>query len=85
SCAGVNIILTDREECDVVEVGISIAKILHRWYPEQFGLKKMDRLLLNQNILKAIREDKPLEEIKKLYAKDLEEFKKRREPFLIYK
>ncbi|MDQ6633081.1 MAG: DUF1343 domain-containing protein, partial [Verrucomicrobiota bacterium] len=85
SCAGVNIILTDRDECDVVEIGISIAKILHRWYPEQFGLKKMDRLLLNQTILKAIREDKPLEEIKKLYAKDLEEFKKRREPFLIYK
>ena len=85
SCAGVNIILTDREHCDVVDIGISIAKLLHRWYPEQFGLKKMDRLLINREILAAIKEDKPLDEIKKLYAKDLEEFAKRREPYLLYK
>ena len=85
SCAGVNIILTDREHCDVVDIGISIAKLLHRWYPEQFGLKKMDRLLINREILAAIKEDKPLDEIKKLYAKDLAEFAKRREPYLLYK
>lgn len=85
SCAGVNIILTDRDHCDVVDIGLSIAKILHRWYPEQFGLKKMDRLLINKQVLAAIKEDKPLDEIKKLYAKDLEDFAKRREPFLLYK
>ncbi|MEO7297614.1 MAG: exo-beta-N-acetylmuramidase NamZ domain-containing protein [Verrucomicrobiota bacterium] len=85
SCAGVNIILTDRDHCDVVDIGLSIAKILHRWYPEQFGLKKMDRLLINKQILAAIKEDKSLDEIKKLYAKDLEGFTKRREPFLLYK
>ncbi len=86
SCAGVNIILTDREHCDVVDIGLGIAKTLHRWYPEQFDRsKKMDRLLLNKEVLKAIREDKSLEEIKKLYAKDLENFAKRREPFLLYK
>ncbi|MEP6663338.1 MAG: hypothetical protein ABJC04_06690, partial [Verrucomicrobiota bacterium] len=85
SCAGVNIILTDRDHCEVVDIGLSIARILHRWYPDQFGLKKMDRLLLNQEVLKAIREDKPLDEIKKLYAKNLENFAKRREPYLLYK
>ena len=85
SCAGVNIILTDREHCKVVDVGISIAKILNRWYPEQFGLEKMDRLLINKKVLAAIKEDKPLEEIKKLYANDLEDFAKRREPYLLYK
>ena len=45
----------------------------------------MDRLLINREILAAIKEDKPLDEIKKLYAKDLEEFAKRREPYLLYK
>ncbi|MEO6184236.1 MAG: exo-beta-N-acetylmuramidase NamZ domain-containing protein [Verrucomicrobiota bacterium] len=85
SCAGVNIILTDRDHCDVVDIGISIAKILNRWYPEQFGMKKMDKLLLNQKIFAAIKEDRPLAEIKKLYAKDLEDFAKRREPYLLYK
>lgn len=86
SCAGVNIILTDRDHCDVVDIGISIAKILHRWYPEQFDrYKKMDRLLLNKEVLTAIRADKSLVEIKQLYARDLEVFSKRREPYLLYK
>ncbi|MEO6034117.1 MAG: exo-beta-N-acetylmuramidase NamZ domain-containing protein [Verrucomicrobiota bacterium] len=85
SCAGVNIILTDRDHCEVADIGISIAKILNRWYPEQFGLKKMDRLLINEKVLAAIKEDKPLSEIKKLYAGDLEDFARRREPFLLYK
>jgi len=85
SCAGVNILLTDREHCDIVDIGISIAKILNRWYPEQFGLTKMDRLLINHPVLAAIKADKPLEEIKKLYAKDLVDFAKRREPYLLYK
>ena len=85
SCAGVNIILTDRDHCDVVDIGVSIAKLLNRWYPEQFGLRKMDRLLINRETLAAIKEDKPLDEIKQLYAKDLAEFALRREPYLLYK
>jgi hypothetical protein len=45
----------------------------------------MDRLLINKQVLAAIRDDKPLEEIKKIYAKDLKDFAKRREPYLLYK
>ncbi|MEO5804587.1 MAG: exo-beta-N-acetylmuramidase NamZ domain-containing protein [Verrucomicrobiota bacterium] len=85
SCAGINIVLTDRDHCEVVDIGISIAKILNRWYPEQFGLKKMDRLLINKQILAAIKEDKSLEEIKKLYEQDLQDFAQRRESYLLYK
>ncbi len=85
SCAGVNIILTDREHCDVVDIGISIGKILHRWYPEQFNFKRANLLFINKDVYEAIRADKPLNEIKALYAKDVEDFAKRREPFLLYK
>jgi uncharacterized protein YbbC (DUF1343 family) len=85
SCAGVNILLTDREHCDVVDIGISIGKILHRWYPEQFNFKRANLLWINKDVYEAIRADKPLEEIKALYAKDLEDFAKRREPYLLYK
>lgn len=85
SCAGVNIILTDREHCDVVDIGISIGKILHRWYPEQFNFKRANLLFINKDVFEAIKADKPLDEIKKLYAKDVEDFAKRREPYLLYK
>jgi len=85
SCAGVNILLIDREHCDVVDIGISIGKILHRWYPEQFNFKRANLLWINKDVYEAIKADKPLDEIKKLYAKDLEDFAKRREQYLIYK
>jgi uncharacterized protein YbbC (DUF1343 family) len=85
SCAGVGIVLTDRENCDVVDIGISIGKILHRWYPEQFNFKRANLLWINKDVYEAIRADKPLEEIKALYAKDVEDFAKRREPYLLYK
>lgn len=84
SCAGVNIILTDREKCNVIDIGISIAKILNRWYPEQFELKKMKRLIANQETLDAIEADKPLAEIKALWTKDLADFAARREHYLLY-
>jgi uncharacterized protein YbbC (DUF1343 family) len=85
SCGGVNIVLTDRERCHVVDVGITLARILHRWYPDQFGLGKMSRLLGHEPTLTAIAEDKPLPEIKKLWTADLEAFRQRREAYLLYK
>ena len=84
SCAGVNIILTDREKCNVIDIGISIAKILNRWYPEQFELKKMKKLIGNQATLDAIEADKPLAEIKALWADDLKAFSERRNAYLLY-
>jgi len=84
SCAGVNIILTDREKCNVIDIGISIAKILNRWYPEQFEIKKMKRLIANPATLEAIEADKPLTEIKALWDKDRADFAARREHYLLY-
>lgn len=84
SCAGVNIILLDREHCEVVDIGITIAKVLHRWYPQQFGIEKFNRLLGHRATLNAIKEDKPLAEIKKLWSKDLKEFEQRRAKHLLY-
>jgi uncharacterized protein YbbC (DUF1343 family)/CubicO group peptidase (beta-lactamase class C family) len=84
SCAGVNIILTDREKCNVVDIGISIAKILNRWYPEQFELKKMKKLIGSQAALDAIEKDLSLHNIKEIWAKDLENFKNRRQNYLLY-
>jgi uncharacterized protein YbbC (DUF1343 family)/CubicO group peptidase (beta-lactamase class C family) len=85
SCAGVGIMLTDRERCQVVDIGITIAKVLHRLYPQQFGIDKFNRLLGDRATLDAIKADRPLAEIKKGWAPDLEKFQQRREAFLLYK
>jgi uncharacterized protein YbbC (DUF1343 family) len=84
SCGGVNIILTDREHCNVVDIGLTIAEILNRLYPEQFKLEKMDVLMGNAATLKAVKAGKPVAEIRKLWADDLEKFKERRAKYLLY-
>jgi uncharacterized protein YbbC (DUF1343 family) len=84
SCGGVNIILTDRAHCNVVDVGVTMAKVLNRLYPEQFKVDKVDVLMGNKETLAAIKADKPLAEIRQLWAADLEKFKERRAKYLLY-
>ena len=83
-CGGVNILLTDRDRCQVVDVGLLIAKTLFQFYPEGFHPEKMKHLLLDQRTLDAIKADKPLKEIRAAWQTGLDEFQKRREKYLIY-
>jgi uncharacterized protein YbbC (DUF1343 family) len=83
-CGGINIILTDRERCRVVDIGILAAKILHRWYPEQFQLRNMETLLVDEPTLQAIQDDKSLAEIRALWAEKTQEFKTEREKYILY-
>ena len=85
SCAGVSILLTDRERCEVVDIGLTLAKVLHRLYPRHFDLEKFDRLLGHRATIDGIKAGKSLREIKAEWAEDLDQFKKRREAFLLYK
>lgn len=84
-CSGVNIILTDRDRCQVIDIGIAIAQTLYRLYPSQFDIEKFDKLLSHRATIDAIKRGRSLTEIRESWAMDLDEFKKRREAFLIYK
>lgn len=85
NCGGVSILLTDRDQCPVVDVGLTLALTLQRLYPNEFALEKMQTLLQSRATLEAIKAGKSLAEIKQGWAADLESFRKRREPFLLYK
>ncbi|HEX4122180.1 MAG TPA: exo-beta-N-acetylmuramidase NamZ domain-containing protein [Verrucomicrobiae bacterium] len=84
SCGGVNIILTDREKCQVVDIGVVAAKILNQWYPDQFEVTNMSRLLGNEEALEGIENDAPLSEIRAKWSKDVDAFKERRAKYLLY-
>ena len=84
-CGGVNILVTDRDRCNVVDVGITVALALQRMYPGDFAVEKVNTLLLDRPTLDAIKSGKPLSEIKSAWLADLDAFKKRREAFLTYK
>ena len=83
-CGGVNIILTDRNRCNVVDVSLLIAKTLYRFYPNDFDPAKIKRLLVHPPTLEAIKADKSLKEIRALWQSDLQAFQKRRAQYLLY-
>ena len=84
NCGGVYIMLNDRGRCNVVDMGLLVAKTLCRLYPKDFNPDKIKHLLLHPLTLEAIKTDKSLHEIHASWKSDLDEFQNRREKFLIY-
>jgi uncharacterized protein YbbC (DUF1343 family) len=83
-CRGVYILLTDRDRCNVVDVGLQLAETLYRLYPKDFDPDKMKHLLLDQPTLDALKAHKPLKDIRAAWQKNLDEFLKVRAKYLIY-
>ncbi len=83
-CRGVNLLLTDRNGCDPVDVGLQLARTMYRLYPTQFDPAKMDHLLKHPPTLDAIRADRPLPDIHALWQKDLDAFRTLRAKYLMY-
>jgi uncharacterized protein YbbC (DUF1343 family) len=83
-CGGVQMIITDRDRLAPVDVGLTIALTLHRLYGEKFALEKMRPLLTDTATMDAIRDGKPLAQIKSAWTAGLEDFKQRRAKYLLY-
>jgi len=83
-CNGVNIILTDRDHCPVVDIGMAIAGLLHRWYPQDFNLDKFNVLLGHPATVDAIRAGKSLADIHLIWKADRDQFQQRRARYLLY-
>jgi uncharacterized protein YbbC (DUF1343 family)/CubicO group peptidase (beta-lactamase class C family) len=84
ACGGVYIVLTDRDHCDVVDIGIQMAIILRHDYPEQFELDKIKHLLLDEPTLEAIKKGDALQAIHQSWAPAQKNFEQRRAKFLLY-
>jgi uncharacterized protein YbbC (DUF1343 family) len=83
-CGGVFILLSDRDRCNVVDVGLQIAETVYRLYPKEFDINKMSHLLLDAPTLEAVKANRPLKEIRDAWQPNLEEFQKRRAKYLLY-
>ncbi|MCZ6671331.1 MAG: DUF1343 domain-containing protein [Verrucomicrobia bacterium] len=85
TCRGVNIILTDREICQVVDLGIGIAHTLTRLYAPEFDIEKFNRLLRHPEAIEQLRSGQSWQSIVSGWRNEKREFNERRKPFLIYK
>jgi uncharacterized protein YbbC (DUF1343 family)/CubicO group peptidase (beta-lactamase class C family) len=85
ACGGVSMLITDRQRLKPVDVGLTIGLVLQRRHTNEYALNKTLPLLTSKPTLEAIKRGDSLIAIKQSWAADLEAFKRRREPFLLYK
>lgn len=83
-CSGVNITVVDRSVFLPVKTGLAVAATVRDLYPDDWEMKRFNRLLCDQQVFDAIANGTPLPEIIKGYREEHQEFLKRRSKFLIY-
>jgi uncharacterized protein YbbC (DUF1343 family)/CubicO group peptidase (beta-lactamase class C family) len=84
-CEGVNIFVVERNAFDAPELGIELASALHKLYPEQFHMERMNELLVNQKAYDAIAQGVDPRRIVEDWRERLEKFQEIRQKYLIYK
>jgi len=84
-CQGINIILVERNGFDAPELGVELASALHKLYPEQFHMERMNDLLVNQAAFDAIAKGDDPRRIAEDWREPLEKFMQLRQKYLIYK
>lgn len=85
ACGGVNIIITDRERFDSVRTGLAIAVALRKLYPQEWQIDRFGRLLVNAEMLSALKQGAKTDELAKMAQSGRNEFLRRRGSYLLYK
>jgi uncharacterized protein YbbC (DUF1343 family)/CubicO group peptidase (beta-lactamase class C family) len=83
-CAGVNILVTDRNALDAPELGIEIASALHALYPSQFDMTKLDWLMVNEATTVAISAGQDPRRVWMDWNDAIEVFRAARAKYLLY-
>jgi uncharacterized protein YbbC (DUF1343 family) len=83
-CHGIQIVLTDRQALDSPALGVEIASVLHRLYPNDFHLDKTLSLIGSPEVLQAIKEGQDPNSIFLNWYASLEQFCKLRSKYLLY-
>ena len=85
NCNGINIVIIDRARFNSVRTGLEIAVALRKLFPENWQIEKYNRLLVNSEIFEMVKRGDEPEIIQKAWQKNLEDFRRRRAQFLLYK
>lgn len=83
-CNGLRLRVTDRNALDVGRLGVELIAALHKLYPQQFNLEKTLGLLGSRRTLDRIRAGDAPADIVAGWQEELEAFKRRRAPYLLY-
>jgi uncharacterized protein YbbC (DUF1343 family) len=84
SCGGVQILITDRQQLEPIELGLTLMCSLRALYPDQWQTKNLNRLLSSAVVQDAVLAGKSPAEILPLWQADLQMFHQRRRKYLLY-
>lgn len=85
ACQGVTISITNRDTLNSVLIGIEVADVLFRVYPENFQLDKIIELLGSQSTIDRLKKGDSPADIVAGWSGDLAKFRQMREKYLLYK
>jgi uncharacterized protein YbbC (DUF1343 family) len=77
-------VVTDRDQLNAVDVGITIGLTVQKLYGTNYALAKVQTLLEHRPTLEAIKAGKTLNQIKQSWESQLTDFKRRRQKYLLY-
>jgi uncharacterized protein YbbC (DUF1343 family) len=83
-CHGIELIVTNRNVLDTPELGLEIATVLHKLYPDQYHLDKIATLLANREVLHDLESGRDPQRIDEDWQQALQRFMQKRKQYLLY-
>jgi uncharacterized protein YbbC (DUF1343 family)/CubicO group peptidase (beta-lactamase class C family) len=83
-CQGVFILVTDRHALRPVRLGLEVAAVLHRLYPDKYRLDEERNLLGSETVLVKILAGENPTYIEKTWQADEKHWRQLRRPYLLY-
>lgn len=84
-CGGVGVRITDRQAVRAMRMGLEIAAVLKKLYPEKFNPEKLMVLVANAETIKQLQDGTPAEKIAESWNPDLAAYEQLRKKYFLYK
>jgi uncharacterized protein YbbC (DUF1343 family) len=84
ACEGIALVITDRASLDSMLMGLEIAALLHKLYPDHFQLEKMIELVGSKETIDRLANGEAPARIVMSWADALDAFRKLRAKHLLY-
>ena len=84
-CGGVSVRVTDRAAARSMRIGLEIASVLRKKYPERFDVTKILPLLGSDSTIQQLQAGTPVEDIIAGWAKDMAAYDAVRRRYFLYK
>jgi uncharacterized protein YbbC (DUF1343 family) len=83
-CGGIRLTITDRNQLDTPLLGIELMSALYRLHGDQFQVGRTLGMIGSRTSLDAVKAQTDPREIARSWAPALDDFRARREPYLLY-